>query len=102
MSTNRQWLERFPIPSEAIEPFAAMLIGRMFARCEAAKEDESAHYHALNCLWYALHGLEKISIAVETATHFSIAMNNHILMVSKYIQAEIGIDPMNHPEWKWK
>lgn len=94
----------FPIKSEEIEPFAAMFVGRLFARCEEAKAtgDEDKYYFALNTLWYGLHGLEKIAIAAVTATHFSIAMNNHVCLIARYIKDEIGVDPMTAPGWKWK
>lgn len=100
MNMNDSTTNTFPISSEQIEPFAAMLIGRLFARCEHAKanDPDRMHYHCEN-LWFGIHGLEKIAIAAQTATHFSIAMNNHINFIADYIEREIGIDPVK--EWKW-
>lgn len=92
----------FPIKSEEVEPFAAMVVGRLFARCQAAKEKgPTYHEDALMSLWYTLHGLEKIAVGVRTATHFSLAMNNHISMIARHIKSETGIDPDTHPDWKW-
>lgn len=91
----------FPIASEEIEPFAALLVGRLFARCEAAKDDHAKFTGACADLWFGLHGLEKIAIAARTATHFSIAMNNHIQMVARYIKDELRLDPTTAPGWKW-
>jgi hypothetical protein len=102
MSEPREWEKPVPITSEMVEPFAAMFVGRMWARAEAAKKiGRTEHYDALNHLWFGLHGLERIAIAISTATHFSIAMNNHITGIARMIQAEIGIDPMKEPGWKW-
>lgn len=93
----------YPITSEEIEPFAALFIGRMFARCMEAKAKGEAEFESsLNTLWYGLHGLEKIAIAASTATHFTVSMNNHIAMVARFIKAEIGVDPMTAPGWEWK
>ena len=96
----------YPIHSEEIEPFAAMWIGRMFGRCQHAKENPVennpwAYEDALRNLWYGLYGLERISIASQTATHFSVAMNSHIMFISRYIKDELGIDPTTEPGWKW-
>jgi hypothetical protein len=91
-----------PIASEEIEPFAAMLVGRLFARCEYAKKSDpdSFEYHCQN-LWHGLGGLEKIAIAAHTATHFSIAMNSHIIFVANYIEEALGVDPMKNKGWEW-
>ena len=90
----------YPIPSEAIEPFAAMLTGRMFARCEEAKaRNDGSLEGQLMSFWWVLAGLNKISIGVETATHFSIAVMNEQNRLSRYIQHELGIDPFEQPSW---
>jgi hypothetical protein len=92
-----------PIASEEIEPFAALIIGRMYARCEVEKsKGETYHEDALRNFWYTLHGLEKIAVGIRTATHFSIAMNNQIRMVAHYIKSSIGVDPMTAPGWAWR
>lgn len=93
----------YPIASEEIEPFAAMFIGRMFARCTEAKAIGQCEYErALGSFWYGLYGLERIAVAARTATHFSIAMNNHIVQIARYIESEIGIDPMTADGWRWR
>lgn len=90
------------IPSEAIEPFAAMLVGRLFARVTEAKNigDINAVELAYANLWWGVHGLEKIAIAVSTATHFSIAASNHIRFVAEMVRKDLGVDPFTHPMWK--
>lgn len=91
-----------PITSEMIEPFAALLIGRLYARVEEAKKSGEQHAieHAYASLWWGIHGLEKIAVAVGTATHFSIANGNHVCGVARMIQSDLGIDPMTHHMWK--
>lgn len=92
----------FPIASEEVEPFAAMIVGRMFARCEAAKaKGETYHEDAMRNFWYVLHGLEKIAVGIRTATHYSVAMNGHICAVARYIEEHAKVDPMTAPGWKW-
>lgn len=90
------------ITSEMIEPFAAMLIGRLFARVTAAKENgnPNAIEMAYSQLWWGVHGLENIAVAVSTASHFSIANGNHIRGIARMIEADLGIDPMTHHMWK--
>lgn len=84
---------KFPIISEEIEPTAAMLIGRMFARCEAVPKDSIEFEHHCQSLWWVIIGLFKISIGVSTALHFSLACNAHRGMVRDYIMKHIGCDP---------
>lgn len=92
-----------PIHSEEIEPVAALLIGRLFVRCETAKTNNpNDHFSALQDLWFGLHGLESIAIAARTATHFSLTLNDHINVVARYIEEETGIDPTTAPDWKWR
>ncbi len=68
----------YPITSEMINPFAAMILGRLFARCEEARKTGDRHRMEDACshLWYAMKGLNKIAIGVETATYFSVAVMN--------------------------
>ena len=96
----------FPIPSELVEPFAAMIVGRMWARCDEAKEKHGKasvpHQEALNRFWWALSGLERLAISIQTATHFSIAMNNHISGSAAMIEKELGFNPMYSDDANWK
>lgn len=93
--------------SEEIEPTFARIIGAMFARCEQAKEGHEL-YFACNSLWWAVIGMEKIAIAVRgraegaDCLHLSLATNNHVRMVSRYINGKIGIDPMFSEDRDWK
>jgi hypothetical protein len=93
---------KIDIPSEMLEPFAAMLVGRLFARVTEAKEAGDAHAieSAYAALWWGVHGLNKIAIAVSTATHFSIAAANHIRFVAELVRDDLGIDVFTHPMWK--
>jgi hypothetical protein len=95
-----------PFVSEEIEPFAAKVIGRMWARVEFAKKNgmKSDVYDACNRFWHALGGLEKLAVSIGSATHFSVSMNNHIMGSAKMIEKEIGINPMDKnlgPAWEW-
>ncbi len=83
-----------PITSEMIEPFALMLVARLFARCEAVKgKDRWEFEDACACLWWATEGLLSIAVAVSTATHFTIAAGNHQTQIARYIEKELGVDP---------
>ena len=89
-----------PIISEQIEPFAGMLLSRLFARCvEAKKADHYEFEDACANLWMGVLGLQKICIAVRTATHFGVACGNHMGQVARYIEEELGVRPFE--EWKW-
>ena len=88
----------YPIASEELEPFAALVIGRLFARCQDAEGDEDKHLWACRDLWFGMQGLNKIAIVTRTATHFSIAIQNHTRDVARYIEKHLGIDP--ETEWK--
>lgn len=90
-----------PIYSEEIEPTAAMIVGRLFARCQAA-QDDSEKEHAYASLWWAVNALNSLSVAVESATHFSIAANNEVSRVRQLIEHEFGFDPDTHPQWKFR
>lgn len=87
--------ELVPIPSEALEPFAASLIGRMWARCEVAKTLGPHEYEdALEGLWWAAKGLDKIATAVGSAVHFSLACGNHLRQIADLIEQETGRNPI--------
>lgn len=86
-----------PIASETLEPFAAMLLGLLWARVEAANPNDVED--ACGGLWMAMRGLQKIGIGVGTATHFSIAVMNEQSKVADLIKSKIGVDPIF--EWKW-
>jgi len=70
-----------------------MLIGRMFARCEAVDKGSFEFEHHCQALWWVIIGLFKISIGVSTATHFSLAINNDRRRVRDYIMKHVGCDP---------
>lgn len=89
------------IYSEEVEPTAAMIVGRLFARCQAAEdyfEKESAYAN----LWWAVNALNSLSVAIRTATHFSLAANNHVSFVRQLVIKELDIDPDEHPMWKFR
>lgn len=93
--------EKFPLPSEVIEPFAALLIGRMWTRCEYAKtlgpralETECVKF------WWVAEALSAIAIALEGSTHFSMASTNEMRRVSDYIQDAMGVNPDKDPRFK--
>ena len=92
----------FPIASEEIEPFLALVIGRLFARSQKAKADDNGEYEmALNTLWLALDALQKLTICIGTATHADIAIMNHIRDFGRYIESEIGTHPLDMSGWQW-
>lgn len=66
--------QALPVRSEEIEPFFARIIGRLGARVEHARRHNGDIESACHDLWYAVRGLEKVVIAVKTATHCSVVM----------------------------
>jgi len=92
------------IASEELLPCAAMIVGRIFARVTAAKatKNHNALERAYCQLWWAVNSLETLAIAIETATHFSIATSNHITWTREMILADLGIDPETSPMWKFR
>lgn len=89
------------IYSEEVEPTAAMIVGRLFARCQAAT-DHHEKYDAYAHLWWAVNALNSLSVAIKTATHFSLAANNHVSFVRTLVIKELGLDPDEHPMWKFR
>lgn len=94
--------------SEELEPMAAMIVGRFFARVEWEKEhgnndwaleDECQHF------WYAMEALNMLSITTnygeKRATHFSLAVGNEMQRVAGYIESVIGVNPIK-AKWGWK
>ena len=82
--------------SEELEPFAGMIIGKFFARCEWEIEHGDEWSLARECdnFWYAMNAINKISIATNSgdkgAVHFSIASMNEKSKVAKYIEMKTG------------
>ncbi len=82
--------------SEELEPFAAMVVGRFFARCEWEKEhgDKFSLEDACDNFQHAANALSSLSIATNMgawddpnrAVHFSIASMNEVQRVSRYIE----------------
>lgn len=95
--------DSFNITSEELEPTAALVVGRLFARFQAART-LSEKETTLNNLWWAVNALSSLAVAVGTAPHFSIASANHIGWTADLIQRELGIDPMSDqsPLWKFR
>ena len=108
------------IPSEAIEPFAQYMIGRLFDRCEKARKvrdslkaktdkemngltfNEAMDYEKFSSLcadlWYGVQHLSGLGTVARTCTHFTIAMGNHMSLIARYIEEHLGINPFK--EWK--
>ena len=87
------------IASEEVEPTAALVVGRLYARVQAAPEGPERE-SAWASLWWAVNALSSLSVAIGTATHFSVACNNHVAAVARMIENELGIDPFEHPMWQ--
>lgn len=83
-----------------IEPFATMLIGRWYMRCEHAKDQMELESNLQN-FWFGARALNRIAIVCHDATHFSIAMNNEMKRIAEYIESKIGINPYDgeHPRF---
>jgi hypothetical protein len=87
-----------PIKSEMIEPTCGLILGRLFARCEAVKGDRHAFEDACQSLWMASEAMCTIGVAISTAIHFSVAAGNHNIEFARYIRENLGIDPFK--EWR--
>lgn len=94
-------MARTSIVSEEIEPFAAMIMGRLFARCEAVKDEPHKLETACGALLYAAIGLHKIAIAIRVGVeryndpqglHFSIASMNNLRLARDHVRA-YGFNP---------
>ncbi len=72
------------------------------------KADSFDMESALQHLWWAVKGLDKITIALRggrdctdvSGIHFSMAMNAEHERMRRLIMEELGIDPVTHPRWK--
>lgn len=93
--------------SEDIEPFRQHIIGRLFAKCAAAKETEDPWEMRRACqnLWFGVKGLRKIGIAcsngagpTEQMAFYNNALSSDYSYIVKYILEETGIDPLK--DWK--
>jgi len=108
------------IVSEAVEPTAAYLVGRWYAKCEKARKREAelkkkreageilnwresleadAFYSECQNFWWGVRALNRVSIACKEAVHFSIACGNVMRDVANYIEKYLGIDPFKEKEW---
>ncbi|TGT64049.1 MULTISPECIES: hypothetical protein [unclassified Mesorhizobium] len=101
MITKAEIQKAVPFISEEVEPFAALYIGKMFARCEKAREagDETLLYDLCCSMWWGLNGLQHIATAISTATHFTIALSNHQRQIADYIREHTGVDPWEAKGW---
>jgi hypothetical protein len=108
------------IVSEAVEPTAAYLVGRWYAKCEKARkrteeltakeesgenltwdEFSEAERFLKECrnFWWGVRALNRVSIACEEAVHFALACGNVMGDVARYIEEHLGIDPLTDKEW---
>lgn len=96
------------IPSEELEPFAAKIIGNLFARCEAAADPHEL-YDACQKFWGAANALDRLAGCLRTndgstdGLHFVLAASNNVSKVSTYIKSKIGVEPLfsKDPAWTW-
>lgn len=108
------------IVSEAVEPTAAYLVGRWYAKCEKArkrseelkaKEDGGEYltphefleserfWRECRNFWWGVRALNRVSIACEEAVHFALACGNVMRDVARYIEEHLGINPLTDKEW---
>lgn len=102
--------------SEELNPFAAMCIGRWYARCEVARKireeilvkcktenrDKSFHEHLdserffKECtkFWWGLRAINRLSIVTDGAIHFGISISNEQRHVANYIKKHLGFCPI--------
>ncbi len=88
------------IRSEELEPTFAYLVGRWFAKCQAAHDrgDRDDLADACAYFWQGIIGLRKVCFACPEARHAGLAVSNHERQVAKMIQDWLGIDP--YKEWE--
>lgn len=101
-----------PFASEALEPFAARVIGLAASQYVAAKAQTDPDpwdvRDGLCHLWWAVCGLNKISLALRggrstddaSGLHFSLAVSNEVGRIRRMILEELGFDPYKQPGFK--
>lgn len=84
--------------SEELEPFAAMIMGRLLARVRWAQEYKDSIVTSNYCadLWYAAIALNKLSIVTHGAIHFSLAAMNNLTRTANMIEGITGIRPTDN------
>ena len=85
---------KYNILSEELEPTFALIIGRLFARCESVKdsEDYADKWIACSKLWFVVTSMSFLSTICET-THATITLQNNKRFISNYIEEMIEVDP---------
>ena len=77
---------------EAIEPTAAYLVSRWWAKCESAP-DEIALKDACQTYWFGVRTLSRLSCLTPEARHFGVVMTNEVRRAAHYIEEKIGLNP---------
>ena len=85
--------------SEELEPFAALVMGRMFARVQWAQEHEDEWGVESECanMWWAAKGLERLAVAIggsRGAVHFSLASSNNMSACADVIESITEVRPI--------
>ena len=95
--TDRNTKPRFY--SEELEPFAALVTGRFFARVMWEKEhgDTLSVQRECDTMWYAVQALDRLSIATDHgedgAIHFALAAGNNVTACADIIESITGVRP---------
>ena len=84
--------------SEELEPVAALIMGRMWARVVWEQEHGNEMTLANECdtIWYAAQAIEKLAVATgcgRGAVHFSLASSNNVRHCADLIEHVIGVRP---------
>lgn len=92
--TKTEAREKFKIPSEAIEPAFASMIGVMFARYIAIKETGGDVVEAAQDFWAVTECINLLTILLSSCHHASIAIGNEQGKIASMIKEDIGVDPI--------
>lgn len=84
--------------SEELEPIAALIMGRMWARVVWEREHGTPDTVLRECdaMWYAARAIGKLSVATggdQGAVHFSLASSNNIRRCAGLIEQVTGVRP---------
>jgi len=87
---------KIEIPSEAIEPTFAKILGVLGMRVEEARkgEDKFGVEDACRRLWSGLKGLDAVTSALQTTHHCTMVLQNEYRLTSQYIFAVTGLNPI--------
>ena len=87
--------------SELIEPFLTYVIGGLWSKVEFAKQEhvDSDDLESLCMdLWCGIKNLSQVVSIMKDCAHATVAINNDMKRIAKYIHETCGVDPITEKE----